>query len=205
MQPLPYAFYERETDRVARALLGATLIRVIPPPAATADDPVVLAGRIVETEAYLGPEDSASHARSGVTPRTEVMFGPVGHAYVYFTYGMHWMLNVVARRNQPAGAVLLRAVEPLAGLDLMRAGRDGRPDRELTNGPAKLCQAFGVTKELNCVDLCDPKSSLIVTSGTFVPEDGVGTGPRVGIQNTSEPWRSRLLRYWVRGNRFVSR
>lgn len=133
------------------------------------------------------------------------MFGPLGRAYIYFTYGMHWMLNVVARRNHPAGAVLLRAVEPLEGITLMRQHRNGRPDKELTNGPAKLCQALNVTGDLNEIDLCDPAGPLFIAAGPAVPNNLVATGPRIGIPNAPEPWRSRPLRYWIPGNSFVSR
>ncbi len=197
MEPFSRDFFHRETDRVARDLLGAYLIRRA--------DGELLSGRIVEAEAYFGPQDGASHARSGLTPRTSIMFGPLGHAYVYFTYGVHWMLNVVARRNHPAGAVLLRAVEPLQGLAGMRQRRNGRPDHQLTNGPAKLCQALAVTGELNGVDLCDPRSVLWLAAGPAVPDSEVERGPRVGIQSAPELWRSRPLRFWVRGNRFVSK
>ncbi len=200
MEPLPRSFYQRDTQLVARALLGAWLVRTLPGP-----DRPRLVGRIIETEAYFGPADGASHARSGPTPRAKIMFGPVGHAYIYFTYGMHWMLNVVARRNHPAGAVLLRAVEPLQGIEGMRQRRNDRADRELTNGPAKLCQALAVTGELNGVDLCDPDGPLYIAPGPEVPESGVATGPRIGIRNVQEPWQSRPLRYWIEGNRFVSR
>jgi len=193
-----HSFYNRDTQLVARALLGARLAR-------TLSDGQRLIGRIVETEAYFGPADGASHARSGRTPRTEVMFGPLGHAYVYFTYGMHWLLNVVARRNHPAGAVLLRAVEPLEGIQAMRRLRNGRPDNELTNGPAKLCQAFGVTGELNMADLSNPAGPLCILPGPAVPDSAVATGPRIGINSAPEPWRSRPLRYWLQDNHFVSR
>jgi DNA-3-methyladenine glycosylase len=159
----------------------------------------------VETEAYLGPEDRASHARSGKTRRNSVMFGQVGHAYVYFTYGMHWMLNVSAHRNQVAGAVLLRAVEPVRGLETMRERRGGRPDGELTNGPAKLCQAFGITGGLDGVDLCDSEGPLFITIGEPVPESDVQSGPRIGVDYAGAPWRERPMRFWIRGNRFVSR
>jgi DNA-3-methyladenine glycosylase len=178
---------------VARDLLGRHLVRRN------------LVGRIVETEAYLGPEDNASHARSGRTRRNSVMFEQVGHAYVYFTYGIHWMLNVTAHRNQVAGAVLLRAVEPLQGLETMRERRRGRRDRELTNGPAKLCQAFGVTGDLNGVDLCDSEGPLFVAAGEVVPDDDIRAGPRIGVDYAGVPWRERPMRFWINGNPFVSR
>jgi len=200
MEPLPRSFYDRDTPLVARDLLGAHLVRTLPGPGRRQ-----LIGRIVETEAYLGPADAASHARAGRTARTEVMFGPLGHAYVYFTYGMHWMLNVVARRNEPAGAVLLRSVEPLAGLESMRQRRTGLPDKELTNGPAKLCQALAVTGALNGLDLCDAAGPLYVAPRSPPSDPLVAIGSRIGIRNVSEPWRSLPLRFWIEHNRFVSR
>ncbi len=198
MEFYPHSFYDQETDKVAQALLGARLLRVLP-------DGSRLIGRIVETEAYLGPDDGASHARRGRTPRTEVMFGPVGHAYVYFTYGMHWMLNVVARRNLAAGAVLIRAVEPLEGVEIMRLHRNGRPDRELTNGPAKLAQALNVTGAQNRLDLCDPAGPLLIAQALPGWDHQVSAGPRIGIQYAPEPWRSRPLRFWIKDSQFVSR
>jgi DNA-3-methyladenine glycosylase len=193
MPGLPRTFFARSTPEVARDLLGRHLVR---------GD---LAGRIVETEAYLGPEDSASHARSGETRRNSVMFGEVGHAYVYFTYGIHWMLNVTAHRNQVAGAVLLRAVEPLHGIETMRERRGGRRDSELTNGPAKLCQAFGITGGLNGVDLCDSDGPLFIAAGETVMPGDVQSGPRVGVDYAGTPWRDRPMRFWIGGNPFISR
>jgi DNA-3-methyladenine glycosylase len=193
MSALPRSFFARNTADVARDLLGCLLVRG------------ELAGRIVETEAYLGPEDSASHARSGQTRRNSVMFGGVGHAYVYFTYGMHWMLNAVAHRNQAAGGVLLRAVEPVRGLQTMCERRGGRGGRELTNGPAKLCQAFDVTGDLNAVDLCDSDGPLYIAAGEAVPAECIESGPRIGVDYASETWRERSMRFWINGNRYVSR
>lgn len=202
MEPLQRAFYDRDTGVVARDLLGAHLVRTLPEARRGGHR---LVGRIVETEAYYGPADGASHARSGRTPRTTVMFGPLGHAYIYFVYGMHWLLNVVARCHQPAGAVLLRAVEPLEGNEIMRQRRNGRGDEELANGPAKLCQALRVNGDLNGLDLCDAAGPLVIASGPPVPETEVAAGSRIGIRNTPEPWQSRPLRYWIRESRFVSR
>ena len=193
MKALPRAFYARPTPEVARHLLGRHLVH---------GD---LVARIVETEAYLGPDDRASHARSGQTRRNAIMFGPVGHAYVYFTYGLHWMLNATAHRNQAAGAVLLRAVEPLHGLPAMRLHRSGVADRDLTNGPAKLCQALGVTGDLNGADLCDPAGPLTLAPGEPVAEDEVASGPRIGVDYAGQPWRGQPLRFWIRGNPYVSR
>jgi DNA-3-methyladenine glycosylase len=133
------------------------------------------------------------------------MFGQVGLAYVYFTYGMHWMLNVAAHRNQAAGAVLLRAVEPVSGSQIMRRRRGGRPDAELTNGPAKLCQAFDVNGDLDGTDLCDPDGQLYIATGAPVPEVKVARGPRIGVGYADQSWQERPLRFWVSANPYVSR
>jgi DNA-3-methyladenine glycosylase len=171
------------------------------------------AGRIVEVEAYRGTADPASHAYRGRTPRTEVMFGPPGHLYVYFTYGMHWCANVVCGPDTVAGAVLIRALAPLSGLPAMRQVRPAaRRDRDLCNGPAKLCQALGVTGADNGADLvvsarpgrasapAAPDAVRLLDDGTS-PPTRPGRGPRVGISvATEQRWR-----WWVAGDECVSR
>jgi DNA-3-methyladenine glycosylase len=169
------------------------------------------AGRIVEVEAYRGTADAASHAYRGPTPRTEVMFGPPGHLYVYFTYGMHWCANVVCGPDTVAGAVLIRALAPLSGLPAMRKVRPAaRRDRDLCNGPAKLCQALGITGADNGVDLvasprrgsapAAPDAVRLLDDGTS-PPTRPGRGPRVGISvATEQRWR-----WWVAGDECVSR
>ena len=136
--PLPRAFYRRPTLVVARELLGKQLIRLEGEP--------VSGGRIVETEAYIGEKDQACHARAGRTPRTAVMYGQPGQAYVYFTYGMHWMLNAVTEREGFPAAVLLRAIVPAWCLEKRSARRAGRPEKAWTNGTGKLCQALAIDK-----------------------------------------------------------
>ncbi len=149
------------------------------------------AGRIVEVEAYRGADDPASHAFRGPTPRTAVMFGPPGHLYVYLSYGMHWCANVVAHRPGVAGAVLLRAVEPLRGIEAMHAARPrARRSVDVANGPAKLCQALGIHGGHDGVDLRRAEAAItVVDDGTGAPAE-IETGPRVGISvGVDLPWR----------------
>ena len=141
--PLPSEFYNRPTLTVARELIGARLVRIM--------DGIKLVGLITETEAYIGEEDLGCHAKAGRTPRTVVMYGPPGHAYVYFTYGNHWMLNAVTERENFPAAVLIRAIQPVEGVEVMSARRNGRD----TFGPGKLTQAMGITKNENKVDLTE--------------------------------------------------
>jgi DNA-3-methyladenine glycosylase len=160
------------------------------------------AGRIVEVEAYAGAADPASHAFGGPTPRNATMFGPAGHLYVYFTYGMHWCANVVTGPDEVVGAVLLRALAPVEGLEAMRVLRRHAPrDRDLCSGPAKLCQAFGIDRALDGADLVTgDRGVLLVDDGTPSPRRP-GRGPRVGITRAVEkPWR-----WWVPGDPNVSR
>jgi DNA-3-methyladenine glycosylase len=161
------------------------------------------AGRIVEVEAYKGSMDAASHAYRGLTPRTAVMFGPPGYLYVYFTYGMHWCANVVCGPKGQASALLIRALAPLRGLDEMRRVRPAaRRDRDLCNGPAKLCQALGITGADNGTDLLRTGADRVrlVDDGTPPPKEPA-QGRRIGISvATEEPWR-----FWVAGEESVSR
>jgi DNA-3-methyladenine glycosylase len=191
MAPMPRLsrrFFARPTLAVARGLLGQRLVRIVAGQR--------LAGLITETEAYIGPDDRASHARAGRTPRAAIMFGPPGFAYVYFTYGLHWMLNVVTEAEGFPAAVLIRALRPTEGLDAMRARRGRPPGRApagaaLTGGPARLAQALGVDGALNGADLCAPEAELFIERARPVPEAAVARGPRVGIARVPEPWRSR--------------
>jgi len=190
---LSRAFYYRDTLQVARELLGKTLVRDW--------QGRRLTGRIVETEAYVGQADSACHAARGRTKRNAVMFGPPGHAYVYFIYGMYHCLNVVTEAEGFAAAVLIRALEPLEGLAVMREQRRNRSDRALTSGPGKLCQALAIDRQLNGVDLC-AGGPLYIEAGEIAGE--IVAGPRVGIradpQDLAAPWR-----FCVADNPFVSR
>lgn len=186
---LPRAFYARPVLIVARALLGMRLVRWL--------DGARLVGVITETEAYDGEGDLACHARSGITRRNAVMYGEPGRAYIYFTYGMHWCLNAVAEREGYAAAVLLRAVQPVEGIEIIAARRKPQPANLWTNGPARLTLAFGIDGSLNGCDLCDPQGSLYIAQGTPPPAEIVKATPRIGIQNVPEPWRSQPWRFVV--------
>ncbi len=194
---LTRTFYTQPTRQLAQALLGCRLVRHW--------QGRRLSGLIVETEAYIGETDLACHARSGRTARTAVMYGPPGTAYVYFTYGMHWMLNVVSEARHFPAAVLIRALEPQEGLDVMLQLRPVPRPIELCRGPAKLTQALRIDRALNGVDLCNRHGELWIEAGSSVPSRSVGRGPRVGLGNTPEPWKSKPWRYWVKDNLFVSR
>jgi DNA-3-methyladenine glycosylase len=185
---------------VARDLLGKWLCRK--------DDDGLTCGRIVETEAYGGPDDLASHARAGMTRRTTPMFGEVGHAYVYLVYGMHECLNVVAHSGALAGAVLLRALEPVEGADIMRRRRS-RPtdaDSKLCSGPARLCKAMAVTRSLDSHDLTLGLTLWIAEPPVAAESIGrIERGPRVGVAYAGDDWSTRPLRFWISDSRAVSR
>lgn len=179
---LPRAFYDRDTTLVAQELLGKHLVHVV--------DGARRVGRIVETEAYLGPHDLAAHSAKGLTARTRPMFGPPGHAYVYLIYGMHWCMNVVTQPAGHASAVLLRAIEPVQGVE-------GR-----TQGPALLCKAMGIDGRYTGHDLLG--DDLYIAD----PRDGLPFAivkrPRIGV-DYARHWARRLLRFYIRGNPFVSK
>ncbi len=192
---LPRRFYERNSIEVARDLLGKILVRKIPEG--------IMLGRIVEVEAYGGPDDPASHARFGLKTWNKVMFGEAGRAYIYRIYGIHYCLNVVAKsKSEIAGAVLIRALEPIKGLDLMFKFRfkNGRGKIvDLTSGPAKLCRAMNIDLKLNGVDLTVEGPLYIVENGYNKFE--IKTSSRIGIKNgLDKPWR-----FYIKNNKFVSR
>jgi DNA-3-methyladenine glycosylase len=193
---LPRTFFERSAIEVARDLLGARLVRRI--------DGRRMEGSIIEAEAYQGEEDLACHAKAGRTARTLVMYGPPGHAYVYFTYGAHWMLNVVTERVDYPAAVLIRGIEPLDGLDIMAEQRpaplakDGKPcSAGWTDGPAKLTQALAITGSMNGIDLCSRDSELYLEAGERIPDERVKVSTRIGIESVPEPWKSKPWRFFV--------
>jgi DNA-3-methyladenine glycosylase len=186
---LPRSFYARPATEVAPDLLGHVLVRRLP-------DGTRLAARLVEVEAYE-PDDPGSHAFRGMTARNEVMFGRPGHLYVYFTYGMHFCMNAVTRRAGEGSAVLLRAGQPLEGLDEMRAHRGRERDAELCSGPGRFAQALAIARPENGVDLVGGDVAW-VERGT---RDGaLGMGIRVGVHDTTRSWR-----FWLEGNPYVSR
>jgi DNA-3-methyladenine glycosylase len=190
--PLPGSFYDRATELVARDLLGAVLV--------CDSEQGSAAGRIVEVEAYLGPYDPSCHAAAGLTARTTHLHGPPGCAYVYRIYGMHWCLNAVTREVGHGSAVLIRALEPVDGLALMRQRRPkARVDRGLANGPGKLCEALGIDRSFDGVAL--DRGALRILAGDEIPLGKVRASPRIGITKAAA-WP---LRYFVEGNEFVSR
>lgn len=182
MKPLPRPFYDRDTVAVARDLLGQHLVHVVRGKARI--------GRIVEVEAYLGPHDRAAHSARGLTPRTRTMFGPPGHAYVYLIYGIHHCLNVVTEAEGHASAVLIRALEPVANLD-------GR-----TAGPGLLCKALGIDRRHDGMDLTG--KTLFITAPAEPGEFAIVKRPRIGVDYAGA-WARRLLRFYIRGNAFVSK
>jgi DNA-3-methyladenine glycosylase len=190
--PLPKSFYDRPTETVARELLGAILECHTPDGVAS--------GRIVETEAYLGEHDLACHAAAGKTTRTAPLYGPPGIAYVYFIYGMYWCFNAVTRAEHEPSAVLIRAIEPVEGTELMRRRRPKvRRDVDLTNGPGKLCLALGIDGALNWGSLQRPP--LLIRAGEPVADADVVITPRIGITQSAD-WP---LRWCVRDSAYVSK
>lgn len=193
MKALPRSFYARPVLTVARDAIGKILVHD------TAEGRT--AGRIVEAEAYRGPEDRAAHSFGGRrTRRTAAMYGPPGFAYVFFVYGMHHHVNLVTTKKDAPHAVLIRAVEPLEGIALMAARRGLLPgDRNLTNGPGKLCVAFGIDQRAYGADLC--RGPLFLADG---PRGSVARSPRIGVDYAGS-WAERPWRFYERGNAFVSR
>ena len=190
-------FFNRPTPEVARDLLGKRLVRL--------DDSGRLSGIIIETEAYRGEEDQGCHAKAGLTPRTRVMYGPPGYAYVYFTYGMHWMLNFVTEAEGFPAAVLIRAIRLVEGQEIVASRRGGQPPKSWTDGPAKLCQALNIDGGLNGVDICAPNAPLFVEFGMSIPDSSVTITPRVGLNSVAEPWKSKPWRYLVEGHHLVEK
>jgi DNA-3-methyladenine glycosylase len=184
------AFYGRSTLDIARDLLGQRLVRI-------EKDGTRISGLICETEAYIGTQDDGCHAKSGLTRRNRSMWGPAGICYVYFTYGMHWMFNLVTEREGFPAAVLLRGVFPQEGLALIRQRRTGQPSRRWTDGPAKLCQAFGICGEHDGLDTLNPQAAIFVEQAENILDDCVTIGSRVGLNQVEEPWKSVPWRFRI--------
>lgn len=200
---LTYDFFARPARTVAVELLGKRLVRQL--------NGERLSGIIVETEAYCDADepDLACHgdrANNGrPTPRTAVMFGPAGLSYVYFTYGIHWMFNVVTGETGKPNAVLIRALQPVEGITRMRSHRQNRPLHQLTSGPARLAQALAIDNSLNGANLCHPDGVIWIENAAPAHPEAIQNGPRIGLGKTPEPWFSMPWRYWIRGNAFVSK
>jgi DNA-3-methyladenine glycosylase len=196
MPKLKRNFYNRKTIKVAQDLLGKFLVRKI--------GGKKLTGKIVETEAYVGPNDLASHASRGKTVRTAPMFGPPGYSYVYLVYGLNYCFNIVTEKKDYPAAVLIRALEPTDEIDLMLRRRHSPPDdRNITNGPGKLCQAMKIDKKLNDLDLT--KNVLWVEDrGIKIKPSEIITAKRIGVDYAGE-YKNKPWRFYLRGNRFVSK
>lgn len=194
---LPRSFYLRPTITVAKDLPGKYIVRKY--------RNVFLVGRIVEVEAYLGEKDPASHAYRGKTKRNEVMFSEGGHLYVYFTYGMHFCANVVTEKKDKGRAVLLRAIEPIEGISTMlqnrrlKKGMGGNGETaSISNGPAKLCEAFAIKREHNGTDLLGEK--IFIAEGETISPSNIASSTRIGIKNGKD----KKWRFYIKGNRWVS-
>jgi DNA-3-methyladenine glycosylase len=191
---IPRSFYARPTIHVARQLLGKYLVRKHP------DGKTV--GKIVETEAYVGPHDLACHASKGRTARTEVMFGPPGHAYVYFIYGVYYCLNIVTEEIGHASAVLIRALEPVAGIELMQQRRGTEKIHSLASGPGKLCLAMAIDKALNAADMS--RGNVLYVEDRNEPPPRIVATARIGVDYAGK-WKDKPWRFLIRGSEFVSK
>jgi DNA-3-methyladenine glycosylase len=188
-------FYDRPVTEVARDLLGKRLVRMI--------DGGRVSGIISETEAYDGIEDLACHARVGKTKRNAVMFGAAGYAYVYFTYGMHWCLNIVTGAMDYPAAVLIRAILPQEGLEIIEMSRGKALRKNWTNGPAKLTQALQINHLQNGLNITRLDGNLWIEDAWDINDNQVKSGSRIGIENTPEPWRSKPWRFWFEDLEFA--
>jgi DNA-3-methyladenine glycosylase len=191
---IPRSFYAQDTIKVARRLLGKYLVRRHP------DGTTV--GKIVETEAYVGPHDLACHASKGRTRRTEVMFGAPGHAYVYFIYGVYWCLNIVTEEVGHASAVLIRALEPVEGLELMQKRRGTEKIHSLASGPGKLCLAMAIDKALNAADMA--RGNVLYVEDRGAPPPKIIATARIGVDYAGK-WKDKPWRFLIRGSEFVSK
>jgi DNA-3-methyladenine glycosylase len=181
------AFFSRPTLEVARELLGKTLVRI--------EEGEAVGGTILETEAYIGEQDDACHARAGRTPRTEVMYGQAGFAYVYLNYGLHWLFNIVTEAPGSPAAVLIRAIRPRIGIERIAERRGRVSEKGWTDGPGKLTRALGITGADNGTDLCAPDAGIFLLDAPAIPDPSVTTTPRVGLNHVQEPWKSIKWRF----------
>ena len=197
MKKLSEPFFNRKTELVAQELLGKVLVYN--------DRNKVISGIIVETEAYVGPQDLASHASRGKTPRNEVMFDKAGNWYVYLIYGFYNCLNIVTERKNYPAAVLIRAVEPIKGIELMQNNRKTEKLKNLTSGPGKLCQAFGIDKKINYLSATGNDATLFITDSKItIPKSKIKKAKRIGVDYAGR-WKDKLLRFYIKDNSFVSK
>jgi DNA-3-methyladenine glycosylase len=197
MKKLKKAFFNRKTELVAQELLGKILVYK--------NKNQIISGIIVETEAYIGPQDLANHASRGKTPRNEVMFDTAGHWYVYLIYGFYNCLNIVTENKDYPSAVLIRALEPLKGTTQMKINRKSENLENLTSGPGKLCQALGIDKKTNYSSAIKKDSLLFITdSKIIIPKNKIKKAKRIGVDYAG-PWKNRLLRFYLKNNVFVSK
>ncbi len=189
MSILPPNWYEQDVVSAAQQLLGKRLVRWL--------NGQRVGGMIIETEAYRGEEDLACHARAGFTQRTRVMYGPPGRAYVYFTYGMHWLLNVVCMEEGYPAAVLIRAIQPLEGIEIIASRRAGQPPHRWTDGPAKLTLALAIDGSLNGADITNPASGLWIEDAPLPQGVVIQQSARIGIERVAQPWKSIPWRFYL--------
>ena len=190
MKPQPRltrSFYDRDTLKISREILGCRLVHI--------ENGKRISGIIIESEAYCGETDLGCHAKAGRTKRTSVMYGPPGHSFVYFTYGNHWLFNTVTREVDQPEAVLIRAIIPTEGIDIIELRRGKQPRKRWTDGPGKLAQALGLTGEHNNLDLTTKEATLFIEEGIKIPNKFVTTSPRIGLYTVPEPWKSIPWRF----------
>jgi DNA-3-methyladenine glycosylase len=186
---LKESFFARDTVQVAKDLVGKRLVRL--------EGNQRISGIITETEAYRGEEDLACHCRAGRTPRTEIMYGPAGRAYIYLIYGMYWLLNFVTEIEGSPGAVLIRAISPEEGKSKIAQRRGNQPEKRWTDGPGKISIALGINGDLNGLNTCAPRAQIFIENGQDLNPGWISAGPRVGLESVPEPWRSIPWRFVV--------
>ena len=186
---LKESFFARDTVQVARDLIGKRLVRL--------EGNQRISGIILETEAYRGEEDLACHCRAGRTPRTEIMYGPAGRAYIYLIYGMYWLLNFVTETEGYPGAVLIRAIAPEEGKPTIALRRGTQPEKHWTDGPGKISIALGINGDLNGLNTCASQAQIFIENRHDLNPELINAGPRVGLESVPEPWRSIPWRFVV--------